>query len=129
MLVLFRHSNKKYAYDTVAGSLSAVGALEFRMLEALTPPMPPVCPTALRYELAKYDSTDVEENYAILYEKAADGVIFSPENGTLRLPEAEEELQRKALLIASERLTAPVTPTGSNTELIREILGARNLLT
>ena len=129
MLILLRHGGKKYAWDTVAGSLNAVSALQYRMLEALTPPMTPSCPMSLRYELAKYDSTDVEENYAILYEKAADGVIFSPENGTLRLPEAEEELQRKALLIASERLSAPVTPTGSNTELIREILGARNLLT
>ena len=128
MLVLFRHSNKKYAYDTVAGSLSAVGALEFRMLEALTPPMPPVCPTALRYELAKYSSDAVEESYDSLYEKAVNGVIFVPDDGFLRAPEADEETTRAALIAAAQKLCEPITPAGNQAELIREILGPKNLL-
>ena len=128
MLVLFRHSGKKYAFDTVAGALTALTALEHRMLEALTPPMPPACPTALRYELAKYDSCAVEECYDALLEKSANGVIFTPENGNIRCPDATPELQRAALLAAAEQLRDPVTPAGDEQELIREILGAKNLI-
>ena len=125
MLVLFRHNAKKYAYDTVGGSLTPLTALQYRMLEALEPPMPPVCPTALRYELAKYDAADVEEAYDELYEKAANGVIFLPNAPTLCVPEAQEPLQRAALQAAAERLTAPVSVTGNGVALAREILGGK----
>jgi hypothetical protein len=127
MLVLFRHNAKKYAYDTVCGSLSALSALEFRMLEAIQPPMPPVCPTALRYELAKYDSADVEYAYDGLFEKSANGMLFLPDDGTLRVPEGDEELQRAALRAAAALLTAPVTPVGDHTALAAEVLGAEKV--
>ena len=129
MLVLFRYKAKKYAYDTVCGSLSVLTALEHRMLEAITPPMTPVCPTALRYELAKYDSADVEENYDALYEKAANGVIFAADDGTLRVPDTDEETARAAVLAAAEKLTAPVRILGKNAALAREILAPKGLVT
>ena len=127
MLALFRHNAKKYAYDTVSGSLTVLTALEYRMLEATQPPMPPVCPTALRYELAKYDSADVEYAYDGLFEKAANGVIFAPDNGTLRVPDAKEELQRAALHAAAPLLAAPVIPMGEGAALAAEILGAEKI--
>lgn len=102
MLTLFRFGGHKYAFDTAAGTLTALSALEYRMLEAITPPMEPVCPTALRYELAKYSSDAVEEAYDNLYEKAANGVIFAPETGTVRLPDCDEALLRAALAAAKE---------------------------
>lgn len=125
MLILFRHNGRKYAYDWVVGSLTALSALEYRMLEALTPPMEPACPTALRYELAKYDSTAVEDAYDALYEKAVNGVIFAPENGTICLPDADEATLRAALGAAAGRITEKLTPVGENQELIREILGTK----
>ncbi|MBE6702609.1 MAG: hypothetical protein E7585_04260 [Ruminococcaceae bacterium] len=128
MLILFRHRAKKYAYDTVCGSLTALSALDYRILEATQPPMAQACPTALRYELAKYDSADVEEHYEALYKKAADGVIFAPENGLLRTPDADDETARAALLAAAERLTAPVTPVGASADLAKEILAPKGLL-
>ena len=128
MLALFRHAGKKYAYDTTAGSLTVLSALEHRMLEALTPPMSPVCPTALRYELAKYSSDAVEQAYEELYEKAANGVIFTPENGCIRCPDAPADVKRAALLAAAEALREAVVPAGDDQELIREILGAKNLI-
>ena len=128
MLILFRHNAKKYAYDTVCGSLSTLTALEYRMLEAIEPPMEPLCPTALRYELAKFDSADVEECYEALYKKAANGMIFTPENGTLRPPEADAETVCAAIRAAAERLTAPVLLVGSQCELAREILTANRLV-
>ncbi|MBQ8356365.1 MAG: hypothetical protein IJX39_00995 [Clostridia bacterium] len=128
MLVLFRHNARKYAYDTVVGSLTVLSALEYRMLEAIQPPMGPVCPTALRYELAKFDSADVEEAYALLYQKAVDGVIFARENGALCVPDADTDTVRAALSAAAERLTAPVTVTGKDQGAAKEILGAKGLI-
>lgn len=127
MLVLFRHNAKKYAYDTVCGSLTVLTALEYRVLEAMQPPMPPVCPTALRYELAKYDSADVEYAYDGLFEKAANGEIFVPEDGTLRVPEGDAELQCAALRAAAPLLTASVTPVGDGAALAAEVLGAEKV--
>ncbi len=128
MLILFRHNAKKYAYDTASGALVTLTALGRRMLEALTPPMGSVCPTALRYELAKYDSADVEETYAMLYEKAANGVIFAPENGVLRTPDTEDiDTARAALTAAAEQLQAPVSVTGAHAEIAQEILAPKGL--
>ena len=121
MLVLFRHNAKKYAYDTVSGSLTVLTALEYRMLEAIQPPMPPVCPTALRYELAKFDSADVEYAYDGLFEKAADGVIFAADDGCLRVPEGDTDLRSAALRATAALLTAPVTPVGEGAALAAEI--------
>lgn len=128
MLILFRHNAKKYAYDTASGALIPLTALAKRMLEAIEPPLGAVCPTALRYELAKYDSADVEETYAELYDKAANGVIFAPENGVLVTPDTDADTAREALLAAAEALTAPVSVTGAHTALAQEILRAKGLL-
>jgi hypothetical protein len=128
MLILFRHNAKKYAYDTVCGALHTTSALEYRMLEAIQPPMGPICPTALRYELAKYDSEDVAECYDSLYEKAANGMIFVPENGTLCVPVADNDTVRAALLTAAEKLSSPVRVKNDTESLAKEILGAKNLI-
>lgn len=128
MLILFRHNAKKYAYDTVCGALHTVSALEYRMLEAIQPPMGAVCPTALRYELAKYDSEDVTECYDALYKKAADGMIFVPENGTLCVPDADCDTVRAALSAAAEKISSPVSVKGDTVHLAKEILGAKNLI-
>ena len=128
MLILFRYNAKKYAYDTVCGALHTLSALEYRMLEALQPPMGPICPTALRYELAKYDSEDVSECYDTLYEKAQSGQIFVAEDGTLRLPDADRDIVRAALSAAAERLSSPVRVCNDTDRLAAEILGAKNLI-
>lgn len=128
MLILFRHNAKKYAYDTVCGALHTVNALEYRMLEAIQPPMSAVCPTALRYELAKYDSEDIADCYDALYKKSADGMIFAPEDGTLCVPVADSDTVRAALSAAAERLTSPVRVTGDAQSLAKEILGSKNLI-
>lgn len=128
MLILFRHNAKKYAYDTVCGALHTVTALEYRMLEAIQLPMNPICPTALRYELAKYDSEDVADCYDALYKKAVDGMIFTPENGTLTVPVADQDTVRAALSAAAEKLSAPVCIMGDTESLAKEILGTKGLI-
>lgn len=128
MLILFRHNAKKFAYDTASGSLTQLSALTWRMLEAVRPPLGPICPTALRYELAKYDSDDVEKAYETIYQRFTDGMLFASESGVLTPPDTDEETARAALLAAAEHLTEPITVAGNHEVLAREILNAKGLL-
>ena len=68
MLILLKHDTKKYAYDTKSGAAVCLSSLQYRVAENIDFPMTPVCPTALRYQLAKYDSNDVKKAYSYLYE-------------------------------------------------------------
>ncbi|MBQ9098569.1 MAG: hypothetical protein IJY50_03975 [Clostridia bacterium] len=127
MLVLFRCNARKYAYDTVSGYLRTLSGLEFRMLEAIQPPLTPLCPTALRYELAKFDSADVEEAYDELYAAFRKDLIFVPESGTLTPPTADTETVTAAVLAATKRLTAPVAVGNDPEGIATTILKQKNL--
>ena len=85
MLYTFRHEGKKYAYDSVSGAVIQPSALEYKMMGAILLPLTPVCPTSLRYELAKYDSLDVEEAYNAIYALAEKGVLYCAEDNTVRI--------------------------------------------
>lgn len=50
-------------------------SLQKKMLPALSLPLPAVCPTALRYSLAKYDADSVAEAYEGLRELEAAGKL------------------------------------------------------
>lgn len=76
MLHYWKSGKKKIAYDTVSGAVIPLTSLEYKMIQAITPPLSPLCPSSLRYELAKYDSADVEEAYAKLYELFTAGILF-----------------------------------------------------
>ena len=65
-------------------------------------------------------------NKTIEIVQAANRVIFTPENGSVRLPDAEDALLRAALVAATGKLPPKVTPVGENQELIREMLGTDN---
>ena len=68
MLILLKHDTKKYAYDTKSGAAVPLSSLQYKVAENVDLPLKPVCPTTLRYQLAKYDSADVKRAYAYLYE-------------------------------------------------------------
>ena len=68
MLILLKHDAKKYAYDTKSGAAVCLSSLQYKVAENIDFPLSPVCPTALRYQLAKYDSNDVKKAYSYLYE-------------------------------------------------------------
>lgn len=85
MLYTFRFEGKKYAYDSVSGAIVQPSALEYKMMGAILPPLTAVCPTSLRYELAKYDSLDVEEAYGEIYALSQQGVLYCPEDGFIRI--------------------------------------------
>ena len=85
MLYTLKYAGKKYAYDSASGALIQLNALQFKMLGAILPPLTTVCPTSLRYELAKFDSMDVEEAYDYIYSLFKDGLIYSEGNGTVKI--------------------------------------------
>ncbi len=81
MLHCLKIEKQKIAYDTASGAIIPLTALEYKMLGAVCPPLSPLCPSSLRYELAKYDSYDVEKAYDRLYALYRDGKIFAAECG------------------------------------------------
>ena len=85
MLYTVRSAGKKYAYDSASGAVIQLNALQFKMLGAIVPPLTAVCPTSLRYELAKFDSMDVEEAYGQIYELATSGLIYNEDDGKIRI--------------------------------------------
>lgn len=102
MLYTFRFEGKKYAYDSVSGAIVQPSALEYKMMGAILPPLTPVCPTSLRYELAKYDSLDVEDAYTAIYALSEAGVLYSAEDDIVRIrTEGEYAFTSPALIAAA----------------------------
>ena len=104
MVHIFKTNGRKIAYDTTSGAFVGLSSLANKMMGALTAPLPPVCPTSLRYELAKYDSGDVSETYKQLYRLFEEGLLFCEEkDGACILlegeyaPKSEEEKQDATL--------------------------------
>lgn len=77
MVHIFKVSGKKIAFDSASGAFVSLTALANKMMGALTAPLSPVCPTSLRYELAKYDSEDVSDTYDRLYSLQEQGILFA----------------------------------------------------
>ncbi len=85
MLYTLKFSGKKYAYDSTSGAVVLTNALQFKMFGAIVPPLTKVCPTSLRYELAKFDSMDVEEAYDYIYSLAEEGILYKEDDGKIRI--------------------------------------------
>ena len=108
MLHLFKASGKKLAFDSASGAFIPLTSLAYKMLGALTAPLTPVCPTSLRYELAKYDSEDVSSTYDRLYSLHERGLLFAAgDEGKLMLEgeysaENAEEISEALKCIKSE---------------------------
>jgi hypothetical protein len=77
MIHYWKSEKQKLVYDTASGAIVSLTSLEYKMIQAITPPLSPVCPSSLRYELAKYDSADVEEAYAHIYALFQEGILFA----------------------------------------------------
>ena len=121
MLYTLKSSGKKYAYDSVSGSVIALNALQFKMLGAIVPPLTPVCPTSLRYELAKFDSMDVEEAYGEIYALACDGLIYKAEDGKIRII-TEGENSCNDIAIAGELIALAIADAPA--EIGLEVIGS-----
>lgn len=81
MLILLKHDTKKYAYDTKSGAAVPLSSLQYKVAENVDLPLKPVCPTTLRYQLAKYDSGDVKRAYDYIF-RLYESKIINEETGT-----------------------------------------------
>ena len=122
MVYTFKAEGKRLAYDPACGYVLPVSALQVKMLNAIDPPLGPLCPTSLRYELAKFDSEDVEDAYRELRAWYKDGKILGDIEGTYRLVVDEvfsEAVFRAAIDATTEDQTSslPWQIEGDNREL------------
>ncbi len=104
MVYTLKFAGKKYAYDSATGATVALPSLLYKMVEALEPPLATLCPTSLRYELAKYDSNDVSNAYDCILEYAENGLLYGEEDGVIRLM-CEGEYAPANEQLATELLT------------------------
>ena len=79
MVHYWKSGKQKLVYDTASGAIIPLTSLEYKMIQAIQPPLSPLCPSSLRYELAKFDSADVEEAYDHIYRLFKDGILFALE--------------------------------------------------
>ncbi len=80
MVHTFKIGGHRIAYDSVSGYMLPLSELTYKMLDYITLPMPEECSSALRYDLAKYDSADIRNEYKRVYELYRDGKLFAPDN-------------------------------------------------
>ncbi len=76
MLHIYKINGHRVALDTVGKKAYPISALAMKMLEGITSPMSPDCPSSLRYSMAKYDSQDLAAAYAELYDLYTKGLLF-----------------------------------------------------
>lgn len=86
MIKQWKNEKGRTIYDTISGAVIHPGTLMYKMVSALTLPLSPVCPSSLRYELAKYDSYDVEQIYEEVYAMHKQGILFASEDNAQNLP-------------------------------------------
>lgn len=85
MLYTVKYEGKKYAYDSASGAVLPINTLEFKMLNAMVPPITPASLTSLRYELAKFDSNDVSEAFEKIYKLVEKNILYAKDDSTVRL--------------------------------------------
>lgn len=77
MVHTFKFAGQRIAYDSVSGLVLPLTELGYKMLDYIELPMAPECSSALRYDLAKYDSAAISETYNELYRLYSEGKLFA----------------------------------------------------
>ena len=80
----FIENGKRYLHDTACGGICEVTRLQKEMLPyigRLERPLPDICPTTLRYSLAKYEVSAINEAYNSITELIANGMITVDDEG------------------------------------------------
>ena len=90
MLYTIKTDGKKYAYDSASGAVLHINNLQHKMLGAIVPPVSPASLTSLRYELAKFDSSDISNTFDGIYALAKDGILYAEDDGVIRLAASGE---------------------------------------
>ena len=77
MVHTFKFGGQRIAYDSVSGLTLPLSELAYKMLDYIELPMAKECSSALRYDLAKFDSAAISETYDMLYALYRDGKLFA----------------------------------------------------
>ncbi|MCI8387647.1 MAG: hypothetical protein HFE63_04185 [Clostridiales bacterium] len=80
MVHTFKFGGHRFAYDSASGSLHILDELGYKMLDYIELPMPKDCPSALRYDLAKYDSAAISDKYDEMYKLYTEGKLYSEDS-------------------------------------------------
>lgn len=86
MLHIFKLNGHRTAYDCATRTAYPLSSLAMKMLDTVTPPLTPDCPSSLRYALAKYDSHDLADAYAEIYALYKAGLLFSETPAESEMP-------------------------------------------
>lgn len=86
MLHIFKLNGHRTAYDCSQRKAYPLSALAMKILDTVTPPLTPDCPSSLRYALAKFDSHDLADAYAEVYALYEAGLLFSEGNAEAEVP-------------------------------------------
>lgn len=115
MLHTFKIYGQRFAIDKKSLAIHMLSELQFDMLRYVNLPFEDACPSSLRYDLAKYESTKISDAYMHLKKLYDDKVLFcdicSPEsaqNTPLESPKPDFEVKFTALrpIFASEVIKA-----------------------
>ena len=79
MVQKFKFGVHRFIYDSESGFTHEVDELGYKMLDYLELPMVKDCPSALRYDLAKYDSDAISAVYAEFKKLSDEGKLFNPD--------------------------------------------------
>jgi len=86
MLHIFKLNGHRTAYDCATRTAYPLSSLAMKILDTVTPPLTPDCPSSLRYALAKYDSHDLADAYAEIYALYKAGLLFSETSAEAEMP-------------------------------------------
>lgn len=109
MVHSFKFGGRRFAYDSASGLLHTLDEIAYKMLDYIELPMPEDCPSALRYDLAKYDSAAIGETYDMLYRLYLDGKLYSDEE-EFTPTEAEEKCCGAAVKFADGTVASHSNP-------------------
>jgi len=77
MVHTFKFGGQRMAYDSVSGFSLPLSELAYKMLDYIELPMAKECSSALRYDLAKFDSAAISETYNMFYKLYSEGKLFA----------------------------------------------------
>ena len=79
MVHKFKFGVNRFLFDSESGYTHEVDELGYKMIDYIELPMADDCPSALRYDLAKYDSDAISKVYAELRSLSDEGKLFAAE--------------------------------------------------
>lgn len=77
MVHYFKLAGQRMVLDCASGYIANVDEMTYKMLVYLTTPLPADCPSAIRYDMAKYDSALVDKTYAAILADHKAGRLYT----------------------------------------------------